>query len=75
MSAERVKNNKAGWKQALSLAEVENEDSSLYLCCAALTKALQTEIEGDGWKTKTLIVQQSSFTIAEEANKKSTVLP
>lgn len=33
------------------------------------------KIGGDSWKTKTLIVQQSSFTVAEEANKKSTVLP
>lgn len=75
MSAECLKSKKGRWKQALSVTGVENDETSLCLCCLVLTKALQTEIGGDSWKTKTLIVHQSSFTIAEEANKKSTALP
>lgn len=73
MSAECLKNNEGGWKQAHGVTRVGNEETNL--CCFVLTKPLQTEIEGDSRKTKTLIIQQSSFTVAEEANKKSTALP
>lgn len=73
MSAERVKNNKGGLKEALCVTGIGNEETSLYLWSVALTKALWAKIGGDGWKKK-LIVEKSSYTIAEEANKKSTAV-
>ncbi len=40
MSAESLKSKKGGWKWALGVTGVGNDETSLYLCCAVLTKSL-----------------------------------
>lgn len=67
MSAEWSTHNMEARKYALTL-RAGCEEINPYIRCV-VTKASQTKIEGDRWKTKALIVQQSSFTMAERANK------
>lgn len=72
MSAERVKNNKGGLTEALCVTGVGNEETSLYLWSVALTKPYGQKLVEIA--EKKLIVEKSSYTIAEEANKKSTAV-